>query len=714
MALMLGIDTGGTFTDAVVVEHGSGRVVATAKASTTHHELAIGIKGALKAVLSEPEVEPEAIALVSLSTTLATNALVEGHGDPACLVMIGFTPAEVARLGQSQTTSGVGEGAGAMVGEANELITIEGGHDALGQELAPVDVATLERSLIEVSPLVSAYAVASQFSVRNPAHELVVAEVIRARTAMPVTASHELSARLDGPRRATTALLNARLIAMIGRLELAVRSSVTAAGIDAPFMMVRGDGSLAAAAFAAKRPIETILSGPAASTIGVRHLAGHDGVGEEAIDGLVVDIGGTTTDLAVMEGGRLKLATDGAVVAGHRTMVEAVALTTRGLGGDSEVHSGRPLLLGPGRAIPLSRLAIEYPVVVDLLVEQVAAKARKGQGRFLVLLTPTRSNVGVGPSLVSNGLDERQRQVMAALADGPRPEHDVVSSARVGRVVDRLRAQGLIRVSTFTPTDAALLLGRLEPSVFISENVADEATRTARAQEAARLGAVLMARSRTTDGLPLAASGQELAAMVEQALIDGSVEVVLETALAADGLLDPAGLVRSPLVRAALAGHRGLTTPSISLTDPLVAVGASANLYYPAVAAILGTGFLVPSHAGVANAVGAAVARIEIRRQLTISHPRAGQYCLHHQDQPVFASVDKARVHGEKVLTTHVQALAVEAGAISPEVTLRWTAKMAPIGNRIDLVEGTIEATASGHPLLTEPSSRTEVVDDAG
>src|SRR5690606_13092405 len=111
------------------------------------------------------------------------------------------------------------------------------------------------------------------------------------------TMSHELSARLGGPRRALTTLLNARLIAMIDRLVAATEGFLAARGIAAPLMVVRGDGALVSAAFARLRPIETILSGPAASLVGARHLTGLDAA-------VVSDIGGTTTDVAVLDRGR--------------------------------------------------------------------------------------------------------------------------------------------------------------------------------------------------------------------------------------------------------------------------------------------------------------------------------------------------------------------------------------------------------------------------
>ena len=150
-------------------------------------------------------------------------------------------------------------------------------------------------------------------------------------TGKPVSASHQLSAKLNGPKRALTALLNARLIGMIDRLIHRASEQLQILGIQAPLMVVRGDGALISQDQAREKPIETILSGPAASIVGARWLTG-------ALDALVSDIGGTTTDVAVLKKGCPAIDPVGAQVGPYRTMVEAVAMRTTGLGGDSEVH----------------------------------------------------------------------------------------------------------------------------------------------------------------------------------------------------------------------------------------------------------------------------------------------------------------------------------------------------------------------------------------
>src|SRR5580704_6374059 len=156
--LWLGFDTGGTFTDAVLLAGGR-HVVASAKALTTPWDLAIGIGKALRAVLDAlPAGASRAdVTLVSVSTTLATNAVVENRFSPVCTLLIGFDDAMVERAG---------------LGRDGALVRVEGGHGATGEESAALDEAAVERAVSDHDARVEAFAVAAHFSVRNPAHEL--------------------------------------------------------------------------------------------------------------------------------------------------------------------------------------------------------------------------------------------------------------------------------------------------------------------------------------------------------------------------------------------------------------------------------------------------------------------------------------------------------------------------------------------------------------
>ncbi|MDP9091330.1 MAG: hydantoinase/oxoprolinase family protein, partial [Pseudomonadota bacterium] len=333
--LWLGLDTGGTFTDAVLLEDGRG-VIASAKALTTPWNLAIGIGKAICAVL---ELLPagssrEDVSLVSVSTTLATNAVVENRFSPVCTLLIGFDDAMVERSGLQRP------------GACGVVVRVQGGHTATGEECLTLDETAVTRAVAEHESRIEAFAIAANFSVRNPVHELRARKLIRALTPKPVTCAHELSSKLDAPRRALTAALNARLTPQIRQLIEALSRVLKQESIDAPLMIVKGDGSLMKAEIALEYPVETILSGPAASVVGAGYLTGLN-------DFVVADMGGTTTDIAVVTDGRPVISGEGALVGAWRTMVEAIDVRTCGLGGDSEVHFDRQhrLCVGPRKAM---------------------------------------------------------------------------------------------------------------------------------------------------------------------------------------------------------------------------------------------------------------------------------------------------------------------------------------------------------------------------
>jgi N-methylhydantoinase A/oxoprolinase/acetone carboxylase beta subunit len=322
-------------------------VIKSAKAPTTRHRLSIGIEAAVRSVLSVP---PSEIELVSLSSTLATNSIVEGKGNPVCLLLIGYDPRLVEETPFDRLVPD------------EHIAFIPGGHTYAGDEQYPLDAAAAEKAIVANAHRVSAFAVSGYFSVRNPDHELRVKEMVRRLTKLPVTCGHELTSQLDAPRRAVTTALNARLISLIHSQVMELKQFLAALGVNAPLMVVKGDGSLIDAEMALERPVETILSGPAASVVGALYL----GKKKTAI---VVDIGGTTTDVAVVRDGLPSLNSQGATVGGWQTMVEALDVHTAGLGGDSEVRLDKDdtLVVGPRRVIPLSMLAADHPSVLEAL-----------------------------------------------------------------------------------------------------------------------------------------------------------------------------------------------------------------------------------------------------------------------------------------------------------------------------------------------------------
>ncbi len=226
MALALGIDTGGTYTDAAVIDLDSGSILTGAKSPTTRNDLSFGIKNAIRASLDSIQKVSvnKSIRLVGLSTTLATNAIVEDKGAPVCLILIGY---DRNLIHQYQFERDL---------VTDDVVYVSGGHDTKGNEVRPLDREAVREAVSERRDRVGAFAVSGYFAVRNPTHELQVREIVRALSGVPVTCGHELSSRLDSIRRATTVALNARLIPLLHELIANVRQSLAELDIEAPLM----------------------------------------------------------------------------------------------------------------------------------------------------------------------------------------------------------------------------------------------------------------------------------------------------------------------------------------------------------------------------------------------------------------------------------------------------------------------------------------------
>jgi N-methylhydantoinase A/oxoprolinase/acetone carboxylase beta subunit len=669
MPVLLGIDTGGTYTDAVLYDDTRG-VIASAKALTTKHDLSSGIRQALEAVLKSGYPK---IGLVSLSTTLATNAIVEGQGSPICLLLLGYPP-------DALELAGLGKALG-----SDPVVFINGGHMISGDEQMPLDMDAALRAISENTPKVAAFAVSGYFSVHNPAHELAVRELIHRHSGLPVTCGHELTSHLHAPRRALTAALNARLIPFLQQLILSVKATLLEKNILAPLMVVKGDGSLIEAQVALERPVETILSGPAASVVGALHLSGEGDV-------LVADMGGTTTDIALLEGGKPELSKDGAIVGGWHTMVEAIAVHTSGLGGDSEVRLDEKegLVVGPQRVVPLSLLAFQHPECLEKLRQQaINGIFAPFSGRFVLHQRPLDNG--------EVGLDTDEREVWDKLACNPLAVDTLLADKAKGlwwqRAINRLVSRGLVILSAFTPTDAAHVLGYQSTWSI----------------EAARLGAELWVRRISQ---PASVDELTMRSFCQQVIHQVTIQLGRALVAAAISPEDEINLTRpSPMRRLfidrALKDGRpeGLVDVALTLKRPLVAVGAPAETYFPHVAERLHTKLVTPPYAEVANAVGAVVGSVVQTVRATIRKlPGEQGYRIHLptgvQD---FDELEEAASFTAQKVARLAEGQALRAGASNPQVQVRRHDQVYSLEDHAseEIYLGTeVTATAVGRPRM--------------
>lgn len=698
--LHLGIDTGGTFTDAALLDAQTHEIIATAKSLTTKHDLARGVIRSIESAVASlpPAFGVADIAMVSVSTTLATNAVIEGHGDPVAAFFIGFDDAMVARTGVAAGLSDV------------TIMRIGGGHDHAGREREPLDLDALRAAAAVLDPSIRALAICSAFATRNPDHERRAADALSEIGDRPVTISGELSSGLDAPRRALTTVLNARLIGRTHALIGSVREAMAHLGLDVTLMLVKGDGTRARADAVARRPIETVLSGPAASMVGAAWLCGRrDFIGS--------DIGGTTTDVGVVLDGRMVVSDDGASVGGWRTMVRAADLRTVGLGGDSDVRlDGRQVVVGPQRVVPLSLLADRYPALLELLAADEGDERNGGasHGRFVLsptvldptspdptVLNPTvhhprtrnpttpttpttsttRDRTVLDLGRVENGATTDSRSMSDAVVSDPErlllnrigrnvlAYRTAVTSAREARVLDGLRRRGLVQLAAFTPTDAAHVLD-LQHTFSV---------------EAARCGARLLARLRDMT-VPSPERAERLAHDVWAETVRRSAHAIVDVGLRIEPTSEPCLPVIDSSTDSRLldricsgAADLGLLRVQISSILPIVAVGGPAKVFYAEVGKRLGAEVVFPPNFSVANAVGAATGVVSRTVDVTIETTGEGTWRVHSSSGVVHeANPTAALATAEKVARSLAQLELRVLGGDAPDVTVRIAKTLLP------------------------------------
>ncbi|MFW5866809.1 MAG: DUF1638 domain-containing protein [Armatimonadota bacterium] len=652
----LGIDAGGTYTDAVIYDFAAGAVLSKAKALTTHHDPLIGINEALGAL--EPGMLTRA-GLVALSTTHATNAIVEDRGgQPGCIVMphAGFDETRV--LWPHRAVIG---GRMSIGGEEVEAFDERACREAV-------------RRLLDAG--VDAFAVSGYGSTRNPAHEIAAREIVRDECDLPVVCGHELSAKLNFLSRANTAALNARLLPIIDRLLGAAKQTLVDRGIAAPLMVVKGDGSLINVDTALARPVETVLSGPAASVLGARHLADQG-------DAMVIDVGGTTTDAAIIEDGHPKLSPEGARVGGWQTSVEAVRIRTMGLGGDSalDFDADRNLLVGPRRAIPLCYLSAAG------LADVTEALGRIEHRDDLIFTSALSLDfVLPGPMATHRALSDREQSLLDALDGRALNRHEL--AARLGLASPRLlnvremEDRGVVSRGALTPTDLLHVSGGFE----------------AWDVEAARSGLSVFAMlyGRSPDEVAervWARINRRLALMVLSEELGGDHDVEAEVA--------ENDTLSNLIERFIAPSEDERLTLSSRYSRPVIGIGAPAEAFLPPLAAPLGGEVAVPEHAEVANAVGAIVSHVAASEVVAVRPSEYDAFTVYAPGgRREFESLTDAAAYAAEEASRLARTRALTAGACEPRIEVEVDRRIGRLSTGEEqLIEVNVRATAVGYPL---------------
>ena len=623
--VILGIDTGGTYTDGVLIESETKKVIRVAKAFTTKGELIIGIRNCIDAL----KIKEEHVCLVCLSTTLATNAVVEDRQTAVGLITIGDPKEKEQNLYPAKLVK-----------------NLSGKIDITGREVKPLDFEEIKSILKEMEGNVETLAISGIASIKNPQHELMVKSFTEEILKVPVVCAHELTTLLGFYERTVTAALNARLIPLIHQLLLDTEQALKERGIYASISVIKGDGHSMLSDYAKTCPVETVLSGPAASLMGGKFLTGEE-------NAILIDMGGTTTDIVCVDNGEALLEKEGMSIEGWKTRVQSARVYTYGLGGDSQIrmNAAGKLTFGPNRVIPFCVGAARHPHLVRELKDYPlsAEYVIEYQQPVDAFIRMRRSERSKGKALESFGVQEKR--VLELLED--QPHTAVYLAAKLQTDMDslgleKLCALEMIEKISLTPTD-----------LLHAEGLYEEWNK-----EAALLGVDRYAEK-------MGCSRQRFLEEAEEGFVDRICLCIKESLWEMDGMKNS-------------EDEKNWTTKVLSLKDaehfcldfklkqPIVGMGAPARTWLKRAAGKLQATFLYSEHSAVASAIGAAIGDArECAEALICYDQHAREYIAYLPNaRKRYKSLEEAKCMTESDLRIYAEKLAARMGLTDAQIQL--------------------------------------------
>ncbi|MBQ9032141.1 MAG: hypothetical protein IJ106_11920 [Parasporobacterium sp.] len=652
----IGIDTGGTCTDAVIYDTKTHQILAAGKTLTTKSNLEIGIAQVLDTLPNDLLRQAKSL---SLSTTLATNACVENKGCRAKLLIIGTSPDLIARLKEVLSDYGISD--------MSQLIVLDAKTENIYSEPYDPDWADLQRRIPELFSDCDSVGIVQTFPNANGGRfEMTALRILQNELTIPLTIAYEISKETDFLKVCASTLLNARLIPLITEFIQAVHNVMENHHLEIPLMIVRSDGTLMSEDMARTCPVETLLCGPAASVLGGCELSREK-------DALVLDMGGTTTDIALVRNGDPVRATKGIMIGQYRTSIKGLDAQAISLGGDTAVRfNEHGLYLDTVRIIPVSILADTYDTVLPDLQE--LARRTHPHTRLIHEFYVLQKDISGKP-----GYTESERQICEALKDGPLITLKLVE--RLGADLyhldtRRLEQEGILIKSGITPTDMMVLKGDLTLYDPAAARAVVSYTAMNLDLDAAKIpdliyemvirkmyqsvGAYILQKQYPTRDHYFAPENTEplLDAFYQQAVRDlaDDPEGDASTALVRERP------VSSPEQAALPAAVMRLTTPL-----PLVGIGAPIHVFLPAVAKLLGTRAILSEYSHVANALGAAAGRKTAYVDVPIAadydgFSLAGYSVMHNCRKHLFEEADDAIAFAKEIALEAIRRRAVFQG----------------------------------------------------
>jgi len=568
--LSLSLDSGGSYTDAVVMDIMTKEVIAKVKSRTTHDDIALGMKEVLDLLILQRTFNPSDIKFVGLSTTLATNSILENKGGKVGLIRIGWDPFPDMLLPT------VREG------------LISGGHNQKGEAVDGISNSHLIAMAKDMEAVSDCIVISSKFACLKDSHERLAKQALEGQVRIPVIAAFELSSEIGVHERTNTAILNGMLLPVIDEFIQSVTSLLSRYRIDARIMMMRGDGTVMKIEHARTRPVETIMSGPAASVVGGQALSGKDTC-------VVVDIGSTSTDIAILKNGLPPINKVGAFVLGKRTHVKNMDVHTIALGGDSHVRYSEKegIVIGPKRAVPLATAAVRYPILTE--------KLKHGK----------ESSFVVPHKLKTRTLTSNEESVLQWVKENAPCTVSEISGAfpqmhTMKMVLESLMTTGSLIMTGLTPTDLMVIRGDFDTG----------------------------SREASVRGLSIESSRAGM--MPEQYMLKimNSIAAMAGRAIIEKILSDETGRTEFDentlrLIDAASGkGDMEVLNVKMGLDMPIVGLGGPAKIFLTSLGPRLGTEIIIPENFDVGNAMGTVHSKIAHASEVAVFSSPDGGYEL--------------------------------------------------------------------------------------
>lgn len=341
--MIVGLDMGGTNIDAVLIDNG--KIINSVKNPTDRNDLFQSIWTTLTELLQD--FDTSKIQRINLSTTVCTNAIVENTTSPVGLII--------------QSGPGLPHD---FLAFGDENVFISGYIDHRGTEVEPWKKEEIDNAVrLFREKNLDCCAVVTKFSPRNPKHETDIRDILEKEGFSTITMGHTVSGKLNFPRRVATSFLNSAVFKTFEEFSSNIKKSLEQENIKAPVYILKADGGTMNIKSAKEKPVETILSGPAASCMGINALL------ETNQDAILLDVGGTTTDIFFLADGIPLFEPLGIKIENYNTLVRSIYSVSIGLGGDSSisVNDGK-LKIGPRREGPAYSYGGPKPTPTDAMI----------------------------------------------------------------------------------------------------------------------------------------------------------------------------------------------------------------------------------------------------------------------------------------------------------------------------------------------------------